>query len=75
MNYSMIKIVEVLSKVFIEIITEILECIILSFLSKNQASTCVVIFKAYVKEPFWKTYPIFYINGKKHYFKAQLVRF
>ena len=46
MNYSMIKIVEVLSKVFIEIITETLECIILSFISKNQASTCVVIFKA-----------------------------
>ena len=35
MNYSMIKIVEVLNKVFIEIITEILECIISSFKSKN----------------------------------------
>ena len=35
MNYSVIKIVEVLNKVFIEIITEILECIISSFLSKN----------------------------------------
>ena len=35
MNYSMIKIVEVLNKVFIEIVTEILECIISSFISKN----------------------------------------
>ena len=35
MDYSMIKIVEVLNKVFIEINTEILECIILSFISKN----------------------------------------
>ena len=35
MNYSMIKIVEVFNKVFIEIITEILECIISSFIGKN----------------------------------------
>ena len=35
MNYFMIKIVEVLNKVFIKIITEILECIISSFISKN----------------------------------------
>ena len=35
MNNSMIKIVEVLNKVFIEIITEILECIITNFISKN----------------------------------------
>ena len=35
MNYSMIKIVEVFNKVFIEIITEILECIMSSFISKN----------------------------------------
>ena len=35
MNYSTIKIVEVLNKVLIEIITEILECITWSFISKN----------------------------------------
>ena len=35
MNYSMIKIVEVLNKVFIEIITEILECMMSSFVSKK----------------------------------------
>ena len=35
MNASMIKIVEVLNKVFIEIITEILECMISGFISKN----------------------------------------
>ena len=34
MNYSMIKIVEVINKV-IEIITEILKCIISSFIGKN----------------------------------------
>ena len=36
MDCSMIKIVEVLNKVFIEIITEILECTISSFISKNK---------------------------------------
>ena len=36
MNYSMIKIVGVLNKVFIEIITEILVCTISSFVSKNE---------------------------------------
>ena len=35
MNDSMIKIAEFLNKVFIEIITEILECIISSFIRKN----------------------------------------
>ena len=36
MNYSMIKIAEVFNKVFIEVITEILERIISSFTSKNE---------------------------------------
>ena len=35
MNYSIIKMVEVLNEVLIEIITEILECMISSFTSKN----------------------------------------
>ena len=35
MNYSMIKIVEFPNKVFTEIITEILECIMSSFISKS----------------------------------------
>ena len=35
MNYSMIKIVVVLNKVLIEIITEILDCIIPGFMSIN----------------------------------------
>ena len=35
MNYSMIKIVEILNKAIVKIITEILECIISSFISKN----------------------------------------
>ena len=35
MSYSMIKIVKVLNKVFIENITEILECIISSCLGKS----------------------------------------
>ena len=35
MDSSIIKIVEILNKVFIEIITEILECIISNFVSKN----------------------------------------
>ena len=35
MIYSVIKLVEVLNKVFIEIIPEILECIISTFISKN----------------------------------------
>ena len=35
MNYSMIKIVEVINKAIIEIITEILKCIISSFIGKN----------------------------------------
>ena len=35
MNYSMMKIVELLYKVFIEIVTEILEYIISSFISLN----------------------------------------
>ena len=34
-NYSMIKVVEVPNKVFIEIITGILECVISSFVSKS----------------------------------------
>ena len=36
MNYPMIKIAEVFNKVFIEVITEILERIISSFISKNE---------------------------------------
>ena len=43
MNYSVIKIVEVLNKVFIEIITEILECIISSFIKKIKTKSSVYI--------------------------------
>ena len=35
MNCSMVKIVEVVNKVFIESITEILECVISNFVSKG----------------------------------------
>ena len=35
MNFFMIKIVEVINKVFIKIITEFRECIISSFVSEN----------------------------------------
>ena len=55
MNYSMIKIVEVLNKIFTKVVTEILECIILGFyeqkLKRNQAFSFfvkTVIFKALV---------------------------
>ena len=55
MNYSMIKIVEVLNKIFTKVVTEILEFIILGFyeqkLKRNQACSFfvkTVIFKALV---------------------------
>ena len=44
MNYSIINVVEVLNKVFIEIINEILKCIISSFMN-NQVCLFFVIFK------------------------------
>ena len=43
MDCSMIKIVEVLNKVFIEIITEILECTISSFISKIKTKSSVFV--------------------------------
>ena len=43
MNCPMIKIAEFLDKVFIEIITEILECIISSFIKKIKTKSSVYI--------------------------------